>query len=69
MSKHPLDHDHARDDAKAATEYARIAREQADDLTDPKVLQMTKDARKDEGQAAGARVSQFLKIGRKSPGF
>lgn len=68
MSKHPLDHDHARDDAKVAKEYARIEREQAAGLTDPKVLRMTKDARKDEDKAAAARVTQFLKIDRKKTG-
>ena len=30
MSKHPIDHDRARDDAKVAKEYARIERERAD---------------------------------------
>ncbi len=33
MSKHPIDHDRNRDDARVAKQYARIEREQADDLT------------------------------------
>jgi hypothetical protein len=68
MSKHPIDHDRARDDGKVAKEYARIDREQAEDVTDPKVRQMTRDAHRDEGKADNARVQKFLKIDRQKAG-
>ncbi len=62
MSKHPIDHDRARDDAKVAKQYSRIEREQADDLTDPKVRAMTKAGH--ETEAPDARLRAFLKIDR-----
>jgi hypothetical protein len=62
MSKHPIDHDRARDDAKVAKQYSRIEREQADDLTDPKVRAMTKAQHEDE--APDARLRAFLKFDR-----
>jgi len=68
MSKHPIDHDRARNDAKVAKEYARIDREQAEDVTDPKVRQMTREAHRDEGKADSARVQKFLKIDREKAG-
>ncbi len=63
MTKHPIDHDRARDDAKVAKQYSRIEREQADDLTDPKVRAMTKAGH--ETEADDARLRAFLKIDRK----
>ena len=63
MSKHPIDHDRARDDAKVVKQYSRIEREQAGDLTDPKVRAMTKAGR--ETEAADARLRAFLKFDRK----
>ena len=62
MSKHPIDHDRARDDSKVAKQYSRIAREKADVLTDPKVRAMTKAEHKTE--ALDARLKAFLKIER-----
>lgn len=64
MGKHPIDHDHERDDAKVAKEYSRIEREQASDGTDPKVQAMTRAAHKDEPAAGKTRVKKFLKIDR-----
>jgi hypothetical protein len=64
MTRHLIDHDRARDDAKVAKEYARIEREQADETTDPKVRAMTRGAHADEAAADDARVKQFLKIDR-----
>ena len=64
MSKHPIDHDRARDDAKVAKEYARIEREKGDDAKDPKVKAMTKAAHADEAETKDARVKAFLKIDR-----
>ncbi len=63
MTKHPIDHDRARDDSKVAKQYSRIEREQADDLTDPKVRAMTKAGH--ETEADDARLRAFLKIDRK----
>ena len=63
MSKHPIDHDRARDDAKVAKQYSRIEREQADELTDPKVRAMTKAGQATE--APDARLRAFLKFDRK----
>ncbi len=68
MSKHPIDHDRARDDGKVAKQYVRIEREQAGEAVDPKVRQLTKDAHKDEGKASAARVKRFLKIEREKAG-
>jgi len=62
MSKHPIDHDRARDDAKVAKQYSRIEREQADELTDPKVRAMTKAGQATE--APDARLRAFLKFDR-----
>lgn len=62
MSKHPIDHDRARDDAKVAKQYSRIEREQAGGLTDPKVRSMIRTG--DETEAPDARLRAFLKIGR-----
>ena len=62
MSKHPIDHDRARDDGKVAKQYSRIEREQADDLTDPKVRAMTKAGHATEAPDASLRA--FLKFDR-----
>jgi len=64
MSKHPVDHDRGRDDAKVAKEYSRIEREQADRAADPKVRAMTKAAHSDEPATGDARLKSFLKIDR-----
>jgi len=64
MSKHPIDHDRDRDDAKVAKEYARIEREKGGDADDPKVKAMTKAAHADEPETSGARLKAFLKIDR-----
>lgn len=64
MSKHPIDHDHARDDSKVAREYARIERQQDGGTTDPKVRAMTKAAQPDIDEAQDARLKAFLKIDR-----
>jgi hypothetical protein len=66
MGKHPIDHDHERDDAKVAKEYSRIQREQAEDATDPKVQAMTKAAHKDEPATTDTRLKKFLKIDREA---
>ncbi len=62
MSKHPIDHDRNRDDARVARQYARIEREQADDLTDPKVKTMSRAGH--DTEAPDARLRAFLKIDR-----
>jgi hypothetical protein len=62
MTKHPIDHDRARDDSKVAKQYSRIEREQADDLTDAKVRAMAKAGH--ETEADDARLRAFLKIDR-----
>jgi len=64
MSKHPIDHDRARDDAKVAKEYARIERQQDGGASDPKVRAMTKAAQADIDDAEAARLKAFLKIER-----
>lgn len=64
MSKHPIDHDHKRDDGKVAKEFTRIEREQGDEAADPKVRAMNKGAHADEGEADAARMKAFLKINR-----
>lgn len=62
MSKHPIDHDRKRDDAKVAKEYARIEREQGEELSDPKVQKMTRARAGDE--ATDSRMRAYLKIDR-----
>lgn len=62
MSKHPIDHDRARDDAKVAKQYSRIERKTADALTDPGVRAMTKAGH--ETEAPDARLRAFLKFDR-----
>ena len=62
MSKHPIDHDRARDDAKVARQYSRIEREIADELTDPRVRAMTRAGH--ENEAPHARLRTFLKFDR-----
>ena len=62
MSKHPIDHDRARGDAKVARQYSRIEREQAAGLTDPKVRAMTKAGQ--EAEIPDSRLTAFLKIDR-----
>lgn len=62
MSKHPIDHDRARDDGKVTEAYSRIEREQADASTDPKVRAMTKAGHPAEAQ--DARLKAYLKIDR-----
>ena len=64
MSKHPIDHDRDRDDAKVAKEYARIEREKDGGVQDPKVRAMTKAAHAVEPEADDARLKAFLKIDR-----
>jgi hypothetical protein len=64
MSKHPIDHDRDRDDAKVAKEYARIEREKGSGADDPRVRAMTKAAHADEPEANDARIKAFLKIDR-----
>lgn len=64
MSKHPLDHDHDRDEASVAKKYAQIEREQADQVTDPKVRAMTKAGHSDEEKSLASRIKKFLKIDR-----
>ncbi len=64
MSKHPIDHDRARDDSKVAKQYSRIERENADDLTDPKVRAMTKITHESGAGADETRLRAFLKIDR-----
>lgn len=61
MSKHPIDHDRNRDDAKVAAEFARIEREQDAGASDPKVHAMAKGAHAHESRAADARMKAFLK--------
>lgn len=65
MSKHPIDHGKNGDDAKVAEEYARIEREQAEPIADPKVKAMTKATHKDEDKASAARLKKFLEIDKK----
>ena len=64
MSKHPIDHDRARDDAKVAKEYARIEREKDGGASDPKVKAMTKAAQSGTPDTEAARLKAFLKIER-----
>ena len=64
MSKHPIDHDRDRDDAKVTKEYARIEREKGDAVQDPKVKAMTKAPHAAEAEADDARLKAFLKIDR-----
>lgn len=66
MGKHPIDHNRARD-ANVAREYARIEREQADPITDPKVRAMSKAAHRDEPETNERRLRKFLDIDRKKP--
>lgn len=61
MAKRPLDHDRPRE-GKAAREYARVERESADPMSDPKVKSMTKASQKDEETAREAR--EFARIER-----
>lgn len=66
MSKHPIDHDRKRNDAKVAQKYAKIEREAAGEAADPKVKAMTKGARASENtpKAGKSRMKAFLKIER-----
>jgi hypothetical protein len=64
MSKHPIDHDRARDDSTAARQYSRIEREKADDLTDPKVRAMTRATPEAGAETEDFRLRAFLKIDR-----
>lgn len=63
MTKHPLDHNRNRDDAKVVRQYSRIERESADDQTDPKIRAMAKAER--AAEKSNARLKAFLKIDRK----
>ena len=67
MGKHPIDHGRNGDDAKAAEEYARIEREHAEPITDPKVKAMTKAAHRDEERTASTRLKKFVEIERLKP--
>ena len=60
MGKHPIDHDRSRD-SRAAREYARVEREQADPMTDPKVKAMTKTTEKEE---AAKRAKKYARVER-----
>ena len=66
MSKHPIDHDRARDDGKVAKQYARIERQQDGGTSDPKVRAMTKAAQADIDDAEAARLKAFVKIEREN---
>lgn len=66
MGKNPIDRDRHRD-SRPAREYARVEREQADPITDPKVRAMTRAAHSDEGKAEPSRLRKFLNILRQSP--
>lgn len=66
MSKHPIDHDRARDDSKVAKEYARIERQKDGGASDPKVKAMTKAAQPDTSGTEAARLKAFLKIDREN---
>lgn len=68
MSKHPIDHDRRRGDAKVAQKYAKIEREVAGEASDPKVQAMNKGARAGEKTpgAGKSRMKAFLKIERES---
>lgn len=57
MGKHPIDHDRPRDDG-TAREYARVEREKADPLSDPKVKAMNK-AREDDTAREAEKFSQL----------
>lgn len=61
MAKSPLDHDRP-EEGKAAREYARVERETADPMSDPKVKSMNKASRGDEDKAGKAR--EFARIER-----
>jgi len=65
MSKHPIDHDHGRDNGKVAQRYSRIEREQADELTDPKVRAMIKGERGDTARSTATKLESYLNIDRK----
>ena len=64
MSKHPIDHDHVRDNSQVAKQYSRIERETADKLTDPKVRAMAKAGHSDEAATEATRLRAFVKIDR-----
>lgn len=61
MGKRPLDRDRPRE-GKAAREYARVERETADPMTDPRVKSMTKASKDDEETAREAR--EFARLER-----
>lgn len=61
MGKRPQDHDRPRD-GKTVREYARVERENADPMTDPRVRSMTKAPRSDDDKAREAR--EFARIER-----
>jgi hypothetical protein len=65
MSKHPIDHDHICDDGKVVGKYSRIEREQADDMTDPKVRAMIKAERDAVAESDIARLKSYMRIDRK----
>lgn len=60
MAKRPLDHD--RPEGKAAREYARVERETAEPMTDPRVRSMTKASQKDEETAR--ETEEFTRLER-----
>lgn len=63
MGKHPIDHDR-NGDSKAAREYARVEREQAEPMSDPKIKSMTRSAHSDEDKSLLTRLRKFLNIDR-----
>lgn len=67
MGRKPLDHVTDAGTEKRPEEYARIERETADPVTDPKVKALAKAAHADEEKAAPTRVKKFLKIDRQKP--
>ena len=62
MGRHPIDHDRNRDDGQVARQYARIERERADEVTDPKIRAMAKSER--PAETTDTRLKAFLKIER-----
>ena len=57
MAKHPIDHKR-KGSSKGAKEYARVEREQADPMTDPKVKAMTKASEKDKPAGRAKKYAQ-----------
>ena len=60
MGKHPIDHER-NGESQAAREYARVEREQANPMSDPKVKAMTKSAETEEG---ADRAKKYARVER-----